>query len=273
MGFCLPGEQPKLALVGDEAGDRWGWPRPDLPSTHILKPETGAYPDLVANEMFCMSVLRRAGLPVVQTELMSVGDRPCLVSRRVDRIGEGPHATRVHQEDFFQALGYPPIDRGGEESDGPGFSDSWGLLKAVGRLADVPLLLTAAICNYVLGNGNAHGKNFALLFGTEGPRLAPMYDVASTVVYGAPIHTGMVIADDYESEHAYLVELAAVSDACHFDFEDFRGLASATAAGIGECLEAAAEQARAEGWHAPVIDSIVELAGDRAFGLGAEVEY
>jgi serine/threonine-protein kinase HipA len=271
--FCLPGEHPKLALVRDDGGGRWAWPEPGLPSTHVLKPETGAYPDLAVNEMFCVSVLRRAGIPVVSTELISCGERRCLVSRRVDRLGDGPRATRIHQEDFFQALGYPPMDRAGEESDGPGFAESSGLLRAVGRLADVPLLLTAAIGNYVLGNGNAHGKNFALLFGTEGPRLAPMYDVVSTVVYGAPIHRGMVIAEDYESEHAYLTELAAVSEECNFDFEAFRELTSATAAGIGECLGEVAEQARAEGWHAPVVDEIVELAGQRAFGLGVEVEY
>lgn len=268
MRFSLAGVHHKLALVRDEGEDRWGWPSPGTPSTHIVKPETGAYPDLVANEMFCMEVARRAGLPVAGTELRKIVGRTCLVSRRFDRRGEGPGAERIHQEDFCQALGFPA-----DGSDGPGFAESWGLLKAVGRLDDVPLMLTMAVCNHLLGNGNAHGKNFALLFDGNGPRLAPFYDLVSTVVYGAPIHTGMVLAEDYESEHAYLLELAQASEECKFDFDVFRELAGETASRVSGCLEAATARAHEEGWHAPVIDDIAELAGERAFGLSAEVEY
>jgi hypothetical protein len=42
---------------------------------------------------------------------------------------------------------------------------------------------------------------------------------------------------------------------------------------IGEALEPLAEQARAEGWHEPVVEEIVELASLRARCLGYEVEY
>ena len=57
------------------------------------------------------------------------------------------------------------------------------------------------------------------------------------------------------------------------DLDRFRVLVAATAAKIESSLETVAEQARSEGWHAPVIDEIVELAGERARGLGYEVEY
>ena len=124
----------------------------------------------------------------------------------------------------------------------------------------------------MLGNGDAHGENFALLFHGEGMSLAPFYDIASTAVYDEPLHTGMVISEDY-AETAYLLELAQIAEDCHFDFELFRELAASTAAKLGEALDVVAARARAEGWHAPVIDSIAELAGERAFGLGVEVEY
>jgi serine/threonine-protein kinase HipA len=268
MRFSLSGAHHKLALVREEASGRWAWPAPTMPSTHIVKPETGAYPDLVANEMFCTEVARRAGLPAIEASVEEIAGRPCLVSRRFDRSGEGLAATRIHQEDFCQALGFAVDGR-----DSPGFAESWGLLQAVDRPADVALLLTAAVCNYVLGNGNAHGKNFALLFDHDGPRLAPLYDLVSTVVYDAPIHIGMVLADDYESEHAYLLELAQVSEECHFDFDAFRELTGRTAARVADCLPEVREQARAQGWHAPVIDEIADLAAERAFGLGVEVDY
>jgi serine/threonine-protein kinase HipA len=283
----LAGRHHKLALVREGSGRRWGLPSADRPSTHILKPETGEYPGLVANEMFCLAVAREIGLPVADAEVESIAGRPCLVVRRFDRAGEGESVTRVHQEDFCQALGFPPgagadaglhaaVAEAGEGEDGnaggPGFADSCGLLKAVGRGADVPALLTAAIFNYALGNGDAHGKNFALLYGEGGPRLAPFYDLTSTVVYDLPIHTGMVLAEYYE-EHAYLVEMDYVCQECDYRLNLFRELVSATAAKIGACLEPIAERARDEGWHAPVVDEIVELASERALGIGYEVEY
>lgn len=281
--FCLPGIHHKLALTHDEASGRWCIPGPGLPSTHVVKPETGEFPDLVANELFCMAVARAADLPVAHTEFATIAGRPCLVSRRFDRAGHGASASRIHQEDFCQALGFPPgaaipgasPGADGEldgDADGPGFTEATGLLKAVGQVGDIPVIIAAAFCNYALGNGDAHGKNFALLSGPGGLRLAPLYDLTSTVVYETPIHTGMVIGENYD-DAAYLVELARTSEECGFDFEVFRQLAAVTAAKISDSLERVAARARQEGWHAPVIDQIVELAGDRAFGLAAEVEY
>jgi serine/threonine-protein kinase HipA len=268
--FSLSGEHHKLALVRDERSGRWGLPGRDAPSTHVIKPETGVHPDLVCNEIFCTEVARSAGLTVAETELIRIGDHPCLVSARFDRR-PGSRAMRIHQEDFCQALGLPPRDE--EEEGGPGFAEACDLLRAVGRSEDVPRVLSAAIFNYIVGNGDAHGENFALLFGGGGQRLAPLHDLASTLVYDAPVHTGMVIAEEYDAEHPSLVELARVSEESGYDFEAFRELAGDLSAAVGEHLQPVAERARAEGWHASVIDEIVALAGERAFGLGAEVEY
>jgi serine/threonine-protein kinase HipA len=273
MRFALAGIHHKLALVRDESGERWGWPTPSVPSTHIVKPETGAYPEMVANEMFCTMVAADAGLPVVETALETLGGQRCLVSRRFDREGDGPHATRLHQEDLCQALGFPPDpDEDDDDAVGPRFAEASGLLKAVDRVVDLPLLLTAAICNYVLGNSDAHGKNFALQFGEEGPFLAPFYDITSTAVYDEPTHIGLVLSEEYD-ETAYLLELAYVCEECDFNFEVFRKLASETAEKVRLSLENVSARARAEGWHTPVIEGIVDLARDRSYGLGYEVEY
>lgn len=273
MRFTLGGVRHKLSLVRDEDDGRWAWPEVGLPSTHVVKPETGEYPEFVANEMFCTSVVREVGLPTVSTAVERIGGRDCLVSERFDREGRGLGAKRIHQETFCQALGYP---RGGEEgdgcADGPGFPESCGLLRAVAGLDDPSALFAVAFCNYVLGNGDAHGENFALLFHGDGMSLAPFYDIASTAVYDEPLHTGMVISEDY-AETAYLLELAQIAEDCACDFDVFRELAASTAAKLSEALDTVAARARAEGWHAPVIDGIAEMAGERAFGLGVEVEY
>jgi serine/threonine-protein kinase HipA len=269
MRSTLCGIRHKLSLVRSGPERRWGWPEAAVPSTHVVKPETGEYPEFVANEMFCTTVVRRVGLPVARTSVETIAGQPCLVSERFDRHGMGLGARRLHQENFCQALGFSP---GSEDADGPGFAESCGLLKAVAAEGDATRLFAAAFCNYMLGNGDAHGRNFALLFHDQGACLAPLYDIASTAVYDEPLHTGMVIAEDY-SETAYLLELAQISEECNYDFDVFRGLAASTASSLAEALDAVAEEAREEGWYAPVIDSIAELAGERAFGLEVEVQY
>ncbi len=96
MRFALPGERHKLALVRDERSDRWAWPQPGMPSTHVVKPETGEYPDLVVNEVACTAALRRLGLPLAPLEPMRVAGRPCAVAARFDRRGDGLPATPRH---------------------------------------------------------------------------------------------------------------------------------------------------------------------------------
>ena len=82
----------------------------------------------------------------------------------------------------------------------------------------------------------------------------------------------MVISEEYQ-ETSYLLELAEVCEECEFDFEVLRGLASTTATRVGMAVETIATRSKKEGWHQPIVDKIVELAADRSFGLGAEVEY
>lgn len=283
MRFALPGLRHKLSLVRDEAGDRWAWPEAGVPSTHVIKPETGEYPEYVANEMFCMTVCRQVGLPVAKATVEQLAGRRCLVSPRYDRaLGEGGiDVKRLHCESFCQALGIlPGADEESAEGEAPGWAEARGLLNAVSRPDEVVNLLTAAFCNYILGNGDAHGKNFALIdrerTSLSGPqrkwRLAPLTDLTSTVVYDDPIHHGLVISEEYQ-ETSYLLELAEVCEECEFDFEVLRGLASTTATRVGMAVETIATRSQKEGWHAPIVDKIVELAADRSFGLGAEVEY
>jgi serine/threonine-protein kinase HipA len=283
--FVLPGQRHKLALVRDEQEGRWAWPGAGAPSTHVIKPETGEYPEYVANEMFCMTVFRQVGLPVAKAGVEQIGGRRCLVSPRYDRVvGERPaDVRRLHCESFSQALGILPgtlIAGSDEKGEAPGWAEARGLLSAVSRPDEIVNLLTAAFCNYILGNGDAHGNNFVLVSrgatSLSAPevkwRLAPLTDLTSTVVYDDPIHHGMVISEEYQ-ETSYLLELAEVCEECEFDFEVLRGLASTTATRIGMAVETIATRSKKEGWHEPIVDKIVELAADRSFGLGAEVEY
>jgi serine/threonine-protein kinase HipA len=268
--FSLSGARHKLALVSDPERERWAMPSATVASTHVIKPEGGEFPDLVRNEMFCMELARSAGLPVAEAELREIGGRTCLVSRRFDR----ERTTRVHHEDFCQALGFPPAAQAGDsvEAAGPGFAEATGLLNAIGRRGAVSLLLSVAFFNYVIGNGDAHGGNFGLLHEHAGSRLAPFYDLSSTVVYDLPMHVGLVISEDYD-QAVYLLEMGWISEECDFDFDELRKLALTISRRVSASLDSVSERARSEGWHAPVIDDIVELASERASGLGFEADY
>ncbi len=184
--ISLAGTQSKLVVVIGPEG-QVGLPRGATASTHILKPqpkvrrgERLAYPDIVANEAFCMTLAARAGLPTAEVGIRWVAGEPVLVVRRYDRTPDG---QRLHQEDFCQALGIP--SRLKYEADGgPGQLQYLQLLArhSADPLEDRAVLLDRIAFCYLIANDDMHGKNFAVLY-TPAVRLAPAYDLLSTGVY------------------------------------------------------------------------------------------
>lgn len=263
MRLSLAGVQRKLTLIRSGSG-QFGEPRADAPSTHLIKPQYDEeYPDLAYNEMFCMRVARCTGLPVAETELELIAGRPCLISRRFDRSSDRTTTTRLHQEDLCQALGIPSNLKY-QEASGPGFSHLCRLLQEIGRGADVEATVRAAVCNFVLGNSDAHGKNFAILFAEFGRQLAPLYDVVCTAVYELDAAMAMSIGDAFEPADVTFTDWIDMSYDCDLGVDPFLALVRTTADRVRECAVSVAQLARAEGWHAPVIDEIVAVAHSRS---------
>jgi len=263
-GAALGGDRHKLGLVRDGSDGPWTHPEPGTRSTHIVKPETGEHPEIAVNEMFCMAVMRQSGVPAAKAFVETIDGEECLVSPRFDVAWNGMASTRLHHETFCQALGIAPgAEEGSREGDAPGFAEACGLLKAVGLKSERSTLVHAAFGNYVLGNGDAHGRNFALLFRDGDVKLAPIYDVTSTVIYDDPIETGMVLPDDIDVT-TYLLGLRRVAEECDIEFDIFHIHASCALKYVCDAIEIVAERAEEEGWHAPVIDEIFEVAQDRA---------
>ena len=132
-----------------------------------------------------MRLAAAIGLDVAPVEPRVVRDRTFLLVQRYDRaIGEDGNLVRIHQEDFCQALGVPSETKYASEG-GPTFKDCFGLLRRVATrpAVDVLKLLDAVIFNVIVGNADAHGKNFSILYENEGPRLAPLYDLLATFAY------------------------------------------------------------------------------------------
>lgn len=132
-----------------------------------------------------MSLARAIGLDVAPVALRTVADRSFLVIERYDRaVGGDGRLTRLHQEDFAQALGFPSQRKYASEG-GPTFRDAFALVRqATTRPArDVLKLADAAIVNLMIGNADAHAENFSLLRLPGAIRLAPLYDLLATIAY------------------------------------------------------------------------------------------
>lgn len=183
--LSLAGAQDKIAVRQDLDG-KIQLPLNHAPSTHILKPAIATWDGLVANETFCMSLAKAVGLRAAETIACHVGEIEYLLSRRYDReISDDGVIRRLHQEDFCQALGVPSEIKYQAEG-GPGLKDCFALLRRASSniVHDVRDLLNAVIFNLLIGNNDAHAKNYALLYRRDGTvRLAPLYDLVCTVYY------------------------------------------------------------------------------------------
>lgn len=178
-------------------------PSTSFPSTHILKPAIERLNDTVHNEFFCMSLAARLELSVPETELRAVEGVPYLLVKRYDRTpGKDGVPARLHQEDFCQALGILPWHKY-EREGGPSLKSCFGLLSehSTRPASDRIALLKGVIFNYLIGNADAHGKNFSLLHTKNGTQLAPFYDLLSTEVYsGVDRKMAMKIGGHYKFE-------------------------------------------------------------------------
>ena len=183
LRLSLAGAQDKLPVVFD--GARLGLPRNGTPSSHILKPAIDDVEDSVTNEGFCMALAEAMRLKPAKSKIHSVLSRPFLLVERYDRVVDAQgHRQRLHQEDFCQALGVTPEMKYQNEG-GPDLAQCFELVRRVTRPSapQILRLLDYVIFNALIGNHDAHAKNFSLLYQGQTPVLAPLYDTLSTAVY------------------------------------------------------------------------------------------
>ena len=183
LRLSLAGAQDKLPVI--VRNNRISLPLDGTPSTHILKPEPGRFPGLAANEIFCMTLAQAVGLNAPNTEYRLIGKKSCIIVQRYDRAtDEDDSTTRLHQEDFCQALGFPP-ERKYQAEGGPMLSDCISLLRdwSTAPVLDIPSFINGLIFNVLIGNADAHGKNYSLLYSGGERRLSPYYDLVSTLAW------------------------------------------------------------------------------------------
>jgi serine/threonine-protein kinase HipA len=214
LRLSLAGAQNKIAVHIDENG-QIALPLGGAPSTHILKPAVDRFPKLALNEVLCLELAAAIGIPAVEAKIGSVGNISYILVKRYDRLQDEKHQypIRIHQEDFCQALAIPPEYKYQSEG-GPSLKDCFKLIKTVSSLPaiDTHNLLKMVVFNIIIGNHDAHGKNFSLLLrhSNEGLniRLAPAYDILSTVYYSElTSKMAMKIGKEYESDKLTLKDI------------------------------------------------------------------
>ena len=181
--FSLAGAQPKTAFLYENG--RWGVPSGRYPTTHIVKPPLEAFDGHAENEHLCLALARALGLPAAASQVRLFEGEVAIIIERYDRIPGVNTIRRLHQEDMCQARGLPPT-RKYENEGGPGAQPIVELLRTYSSQPsdDVWTFIQALALNWLIGGTDAHAKNYSVLIGAGGrARLAPLYDIASTLLY------------------------------------------------------------------------------------------
>ncbi len=173
----VSGVQPKVLVADGNGIDRLT----HRSATHLVKAFVAQdFPDLAANEFFCMQAARYSGLAVPKVELSDHGR--FLLVERFDRDEHG----YLGFEDFCVLNGWPSKAK---------YDGSYeGAARQIQAFVS-PVMLTGALeaffkivaLSAMVRNGDAHLKNFGVLYrdcADDSPVwLAPAYDIVTTTVY------------------------------------------------------------------------------------------
>ena len=200
--LSLAGAHPKLILKKDQSGN-FRIPSQNHPSTHIIKPVPARWQNLDVIEHQTMLAAKSLGLKVAATEISSFSGFRVFITERFDReIDSTGKTTRVHQEDLCQALSVDPAKKYQRDEGGPGVAAIAKLLEDLKHRVDRDFCSVAFFeglaFNVLARCTDAHAKNYSLQLKRDSVSLAPLYDLASTVLFsGQAKYSAMSIGGEY----------------------------------------------------------------------------
>ncbi len=234
--LSLAGMQDKVLL--HQVDGAYQAPVGGAPSTLIVKPEPQSRDDgqptvegIATNELFCGVLAGLCGLDASDARVEMFGDRRALVVTRYDRTRPTDGVVgRLHQEDLLSAMGLDPllkyerpmmqrvVPAGGFADaaailsrNGPTLSDMAGVLARHMGLANLGAFLKAVAFNMVIGNADAHARNYSVLLSDRGEvRLAPLYDLTCTRYWDhLDSEAAQRVADNIEIDDITTTDLVA----------------------------------------------------------------
>ncbi len=186
--FSLAGIQMKFSMK--EKDGRYNLTKHGELGDWIIKTPSTKHKSLPLNEYTAMSLAEMAGINIPAIKLIGLDkldklpqinlpdEKLAFAIKRFDRIGN----TRVHMEDFAQVLVKYPHEKYNSTS-----------YEQIGKviyeysgdgLADAQQHARRLLVNILLANGDAHIKNWSLLYQDQiAPGLSPAYDIVTTSVY------------------------------------------------------------------------------------------
>ena len=186
--FSLAGIQMKFSMKEKEG--RYILTRNVEPGDWIIKTPSTKHKNVPLNEYTAMSLAALAGVDIPEIKLIELNkldnlpqinlpdEKLAFAIKRFDREGN----TRIHMEDFAQVFVIYPhkkYDSANYEQIGKVIYDFSG-----DGLSDAQQFARRLLVNILLANGDAHLKNWSLLYQDQvTPRLSPAYDIVTTSVY------------------------------------------------------------------------------------------
>ncbi|RYH57776.1 MAG: type II toxin-antitoxin system HipA family toxin [Alcaligenaceae bacterium] len=151
----------------------------------IIKSGRDEFPGLAINEFLCMSVAKASGIVVPEFYLSD--NTKLFVMRRFDRDEQ---LNPIGFEDMTALMGLPAEQK---------YSKSYSSIARAIRMFCAPdriehslsQLFAIVTLSCILGNGDAHLKNFGLLYEPGGvPALSPVFDMLTMAAYAPPGNDG-----------------------------------------------------------------------------------
>ena len=181
MRLSVAGVQNKTTIILKD-NDKY---YPDIynPSTHILKFDTSHVSNILINELFCTMLAKKLGIQTSDMELVEEHKINYLLIKRFDRLEISDNIIRINQEDFMQ-LASIESNRKYQSEGGPSFLDISNLIDKYldNKMINKLKLAKIMVYNFLIGNGDYHGKNFSVLV-NEKIEFTSFYDLVSTSVY------------------------------------------------------------------------------------------
>lgn len=229
-------------------------------STHIIKPAMVRCPSSVENECFCQRLAADVGIESARSSILRVGGCPYYVTERYDRAERNGRIVRYLQEDFCQAMGID-AERKYQIDGGPSAARCFRFLRDHGfGLQDQMRYIDQFLLNFLLGNADAHAKNFSLVSDDSGVRLAPAYDVMSTAVYANVVNSmAMSIGGQYEFGAVNRESFAKFAEQCDISPKAILARLDALAAKLPRAAAELKTKMSDEGHPSPVYDEIITV--------------
>ena len=252
--FSLAGVQMKFSMK--EKDGRYNLSKSGDLGDWIIKTPSTKHKDVPVNEFSAMTLASLVGVDVPEIKLVDMSQLDNLPQinlpdeafafaiKRFDRQPSlvSSKTNRVHMEDFAQVLVKYPH----EKYNSANYEQIGRVLYEFSgdALADVQQFARRLLVNILLANGDAHLKNWSLLFKDKvTPRLSPAYDIVTTSVY-------------IDGERNFALNLGKTKDWYAVSFENFKAWSEKSGIpwrAIKPHLEDVMDQARAQ-WHSAITD-------------------